>query len=104
MRTTLSRPGLVCLAVCAILGTGCGPVIYASRVVKAEHSVERARAVGAADYAPYEFFYAEAHLHKAREDAGEAAYQDAIRYARTARTFAERSIELARERSSGAAH
>lgn len=75
--------------------TGCAPAIYAARVGPASRAVERARQVDAPNLAPYEYYYAEAFLHKAREDAGEAAYQDAIAYARIARESADAAIERA---------
>lgn len=86
------------IAVIAVLAalsasTGCAPAIYAARVGPASRALERARQVDAPNLAPYEYFYAEAFLHKAREDAGEAAYQDAIAYARIARESAEDAIE-----------
>jgi hypothetical protein len=83
------------LAACA---SGCGPLIYAANITPASRAVERARQADAATYAPYEFYFAEAHLHKAREEAGEAAYQDAIDYARIAEASAEEALEIARRR------
>lgn len=94
MRTALATLlGLVTLA-CA---SGCGPLIYATNIGSASRAVERARSADAATYAPYELYLAEAHLHKAREEAGESAYQDAVDYARIAEEQADRALEIARQ-------
>jgi len=75
--------------------TGCGPAIYAANSGAASRALERASHANAASLAPYDYYYAEAFLHKAREEAGEAAYQDAIAYARIARDSAESASEHA---------
>lgn len=98
-RTRILR--LVAALALALGATGCGPLIYASRAGAASRAVERARHAGAAESAPYEFYTAEAYLHKAREDAGEAAYQDAIAYARIARESADEASERAAEAGQG---
>lgn len=91
-RTWLSR---FAVFVVIAASAGCAPAIYAARVGPASRALERARLADAPNLAPYEYYYAEAFLHKAREDAGEAAYQDAIAYARIARASAEEARERA---------
>jgi hypothetical protein len=86
------------LLVCAWALAGCGPVLYTARLDAAEASLEQARNENARWYAPYEYYYAEAHLEQAREEAADAAYEDAIRYARTAESFSRRAIELTAKR------
>jgi hypothetical protein len=81
---------------------GCGSIGYSVNVVRATRSVEQARQMKAVDDAPYEIALAEAYLQKAREESSEAAYQDAIRYARLSRENADKAIELARRRRQGA--
>ncbi len=92
----LRPPSLVTLALLATSTVGCAPAIYAAHSGSASRELERARAADAANLAPYEYFYAEAMLHKAREDAGESAYQDAIEYARLAHESAEQARDRAR--------
>ncbi len=80
------------------LAGGCGPVFYTGSFLPAARAVEQAREADAAEHAPYEFHYAEAHLRKAREEAAESSYEDAIRYAEIAEEFGTRARELAVER------
>lgn len=89
---------LAASATLAAYASGCGPLLYAANIAPASRAVERARQADAATYAPYELYLAEAHLHKAREEAGESAYQDAVDYARIAEEQADRALEIARQR------
>jgi hypothetical protein len=73
----------------------CGPVMYGSSVDKAETALEQAREQNAHWYAPYEYHYAQAHLDKAYEEAAHADYEDAVRFAKTARDYAERALRMA---------
>ncbi len=75
-----------CFAAIALLGlgvasTGCGAVVYTADVISAGSAVAEAEAAGAAELSPYEFYAAREYLTKAREEASEAAYEDAIRFA-----------------------
>ncbi len=85
------------LALAMVLG-GCGPMIYSVNVMPAARVVEQAEEAGAAEYAPYEYHYARAHLEQARHDAGEAAYQDAIHNAKVAEEYGVKARDLARRR------
>ena len=51
-------------------------------------------------YAPYEYTAAEEYLHKAREEAGYAQYQDAIEFGRKAEELAHRARAIALTRLS----
>jgi hypothetical protein len=82
----------------ALSSTGCGPTIYTAKIASASRAVEQARVAGAPEDAPYEYYYAEAHLHKAREEAGESSYQDAIDFARTATEYGRKARDLSRRR------
>lgn len=82
----------------AWLAMGCGPIGYTVTVLDATEAVEEARQAGAATTAPYEYYYAHAFLDKAREEAGEAEYQNSIELSDTARTFGQRARDLARRR------
>lgn len=82
---------------CIALG-GCGPALYTINVMPASRAVEQAREAGAPEHAPYEYYYADAHLRKAREEAAEASYQDAMRYADIAEEHGVKARDLARRR------
>jgi len=77
---------------------GCGPALYTINIMPGARAVEQAREAGAPEHAPYEYYYAEAHLSKAREEAAEASYQDAVRYAEIAEEFGTKGRDLARRR------
>lgn len=78
--------------------TGCGAVVYTADVISAGSVVAEAEAAGAAELSPYEFYAAREYLTKAREEASEAAYEDAIRFA----DEAGRLGRLARDQSRSA--
>jgi hypothetical protein len=87
--------GLV-LLVYAAMGTGCGPVQYVSQVTqRAATEVAAARSAGADKLAPYEFTTAQLYLHKAREEAGYADYQAAIRFGKRAEIMARKARRIA---------
>lgn len=92
------RAGLVGFAVALSLA-GCGPGLYLSAVRPATRALERAREAGAEERAPYDYYFAQAHLDKAREEASESAFQDAADHARVAREYAERAEALCSETS-----
>jgi hypothetical protein len=78
---------------------GCGPVEYINQVGnKAASAVSAAKLASAERYAPYEYTAAEEYLHKAREEAGHAEYQDAIEYGRKAEDLANRARAITVER------
>ena len=82
----------------AWLSMGCGPIGYTVTVLDATEAVEEARQAGAATTAPYEYYYAQAFLDKAREQAGQAEYQNSIELSGTARQYGQRARDLARRR------
>jgi hypothetical protein len=72
--------------------SGCGPVEYINQVGnKAASAVSAAKLAQSDRYAPYEYTAAEEYLHKAREEAGHAEYEDAIEYGRKAEELANRA-------------
>jgi hypothetical protein len=85
---------------------GCGPIEYINQVgIKAASAVSAAKLAQADRYAPYEYTCAEEYLHKAREDAAYAEYEDAIEFGRKAELQANkgRAIAVARlSQSAGA--
>src|SRR3954470_14480770 len=104
LRILRGVPTVAVLAVAPLLG--CGPVEYISQVGnKAASAVSSAKLAQADRYAPYEYTAAEEYLHKAREEAGYAEYQDAIEFGRKAEELANRAraIAVAKLSQSGAA-
>lgn len=83
------------LVLCALAVGGCGGVNYAIAVNSAASRVEEAKAVGAEQLAPYEYYYAKEHLEQAQVEAAEASYSDAANLAETAEEYAAKAIELA---------
>jgi Domain of unknown function (DUF4398) len=78
------------LSVCAL---ACGPVTYAIDVHSAEDIVAKARAENADYYAPYELYFAEAQLAKAREEVAEGHYEDALEMVSVAEAYGRRALE-----------
>jgi Domain of unknown function (DUF4398) len=88
---------LAALMLVAALGaSGCGPIEYINQVsVKAAGAVSAAKLAQADRYAPYEYTAAEEYLHKAREEAGYAEYEDAIEFGRRAEELADKGRAIA---------
>lgn len=86
------------LATLVSIAAGCGPVLYESRIRAAEAKLAEAREANARWYAPYEYYYAEAHLRQARLEAAEASYEDALGYARTAEEYGTRALRVTTSR------
>ena len=80
------------LALALVIAAGCGPIGYVSQVTRtATTSVDEARAVNAAKYAPYWWTRAVEYLHKAREEAAHANFGAANRFGRLSAEAAERA-------------
>jgi hypothetical protein len=95
MRARLFATGLfLAFAALAALSQGCGGVYYAAVVNGASARLEEAREIGAEQLAPYEYYYARAHLEQAQIEASEASYGDAIRFADVADEYANKAITL----------
>ncbi|HVV16542.1 MAG TPA: DUF4398 domain-containing protein [Polyangia bacterium] len=81
------------------MALGCGPVEYINQVGnRAASAVSAAKLASAERYAPYEYTAAQEYLHKAREEAGYAEYEDAIDYGHKAEDLANRARAIAVER------
>lgn len=91
----LPMSSLRTLMLLAALLPGCGNAIYAIRITRASDELARAEQLGAARSAPYEFQYALEHFEKARSEALEADYGDAIQLAEVASEYARRAVLLA---------
>ena len=89
---------LVLAALAGAVTVACGPTLYTFNSIPASQTVEQARQSNAAEHAPYEFYTASAYLDKAREEAAEANYQDATRFAERANEFGTKARDLARRR------
>lgn len=86
--------------IAAGVASGCGPARYlANTPGVAAKEVARAEKLEAMRHAPYEFTAAQEYLHKARELAGYARYQEAVRYAREATRLAQAAQKLAKEKA-----
>ena len=93
--------GLLATPIAAGLLSGCGPVEYINQVsFKAASALAAAKEAQADRYAPYEYTAAEAYLHKAREEAAYAQYQDSIEYGRRAEEQAHKARAIALSRLS----
>ena len=71
------------------LFVGCGPIGAHSSIAKAHIAVEAAQAVEADRYAVYEYSKATFYLRKAKEEEGFSSFQEAIDFARNAKSFAD---------------
>lgn len=92
--------GLALVGLCFV--AGCGPVTYSLDVGEAERIVASARAENAAYFAPYDLYFAEAHLDKAHEQAARGLYEDAIHALAVALSYGRRA--LTRSAQPGLAH
>ncbi|MEO8800685.1 MAG: DUF4398 domain-containing protein [Polyangiaceae bacterium] len=88
------RLGALGLIGLAIASSGCGGVYYAVEVTSASSRLAEARELGAEKSAPYEYYYAKAHLEQAQAEASEASYSDAANLADTADEYAQKAIEI----------
>jgi hypothetical protein len=105
-RHRLATPSLLVMSLSTLLIGGCGPIEYINQVsVKAASAVSAAKLAQADRLAPYEYTAAEEYLHKAREEAGYAEYEDAIEFGRRAEDLANRgrAIAVARLSQGGSA-
>lgn len=78
-----------------LLLAGCGNAIYAVHITRASNELARAEQLGASRRAPYEYQFALEHFEKARSEALEADYGDAISLADVAHEYARRAVQLA---------
>jgi hypothetical protein len=83
------------LLLLVVVLAGCGNAIYALRITRASDELARAEQLGAARRAPYEYQFALEHVEKARAEALEADYGDAISLAEVAHEYARRAVQLA---------
>jgi hypothetical protein len=95
MQRALAK-GAVIFTLATPIAGGCGPIEYLNQVgAKAASAVAAAKLAQADRYAPYEYTAAEEYLHKAREEAAYAEYQDSIEYGRKAEELANRARAIA---------
>lgn len=96
-RSRQRLPRLLALVGLSAMAGGCGNTLYAIRANAAASKLEEAREVRAEEFAAYEYYYAKEHFDKAREEAAEADYGDAIELAEIAEDYADKAIRLARD-------
>ena len=89
-----SRSTVIWCAAFAGVLAGCGGIQYTVEVNSAASRVEEARALGADQLAPYEYYFAKEHLQQAQIEAAEASYSDAVTLAEEAESHANSAIEL----------
>jgi hypothetical protein len=82
--------------------SGCGGALYAIQGSSAASRLEEAKALGAEQAAPYEYYYAREHMTKASEEAAQGDYGDALDLAEVAEESADKAIKLTREAKRGA--
>jgi hypothetical protein len=99
LRTALVAAGVSALALSV---TGCGNTIFVVNANSAANKLEEAEALGAEQYAAYEYWMAHEYLVKARSEAAEADYSDAINLADESEEFAQKAIELSKAAHRGA--
>lgn len=75
-----------------VVAAGCGPITYSLNSVEAERVVTAARAENAGYFAPYDLYFAEAHLDKAHEDAAKGQYEDAVHEMAVALSYGRRAL------------
>jgi hypothetical protein len=88
------------VAFCAALScalAGCGGIHYAIAINAAASRVEEAKALGADQLAPYEYYFATEHLQQAQIEATEASYSDAANLAEEAEEHANTAIQLSQK-------
>jgi hypothetical protein len=90
------------LLLCGVLfSVGCGPIEYVTTVTfQASKAVNAAKRAGAPDRAVYEWTLSTEYLHKARELAGFARYQEAIGFGRDSLKWARKAEVIALEKGS----
>ena len=87
------------LGLLLLLSSGCGGVYYGLEAQSAASRLEEARVLGAESLAPYEYYYAKAHLDQASSEASQGHYSDAARYAETSADYAAQAIEISKSSS-----
>jgi len=83
----------------SLVGAGCGPIEYVTTVTfQASKAVAQAKQARAETLAPYEYTIAVESLHKSRELAGHARWQDALVFGRSALDFGRKAETIAAEK------
>jgi hypothetical protein len=95
MRACAAVSGAIALAAAGLCG--CGGVQYSVAAGGASSRLEEARALGADQLAPYEYYFAKEHLEQAEIEAAAASYSDAVALANEAEEHAAAAIELTKK-------
>ena len=94
----MSRTLTACMVGLSCTVLSCGPVQYSHHILRASSAMAEAEEADAEREAPYEFWYADAHLKQARREVGYSDFQEAVKCARTAREYATKATEIANRR------
>ena len=76
----------------------CGPVQYSHHILQATAAMAEAEEAQAEEEAPYEYWYADAHLKQARREVGYSDFQEAVKCARIAHEYASKAVEISNRR------
>jgi hypothetical protein len=83
-----------------LLSAGCGPIEYVTTVTfQATKAVSQARRAGADKTAIYDYTLAAEYLHKSKELAGHARWQESVRFGKRALDHGRRAELAAHEKA-----
>jgi hypothetical protein len=88
---------MLALILCGLFVSGCGNTLYLVKVNEAEEDLHEAQEIGAEQYAPYEYYSAEARLKEAKKQAAQAEYGNASQLSNEASTYAEAAIRKSKK-------
>ena len=92
-----TKAALLVPIVCGLFVSGCGNTLYLVKVNEAEEDLHEAQEIGAEQYAPYEYYSAEARLKEAKKQAAQAEYGNASQLSNEASTYAESAIRKSKQ-------
>lgn len=94
----MSRVWIACMMCLSSTVLSCGPVQYSHHILRASAAMAEAEEADAEEEAPYEYWYADAHLKQARREVGYSDFQEAIKCARVAQEYATKATEISSRR------
>ena len=96
------RPVHLTVLAAALLAVGCGPFGYLKKVAKESNkAVADAKAVGAEQYAPYEYWGAVSYLEQAKVMMAYSEYERSFDYGERAKDLAEEAKKKTQMREAG---
>ncbi len=94
----MSRIPIAIIVCLCVTNLSCGPVQYSHFILRASAAMAEAEEADAEDEAPYEYWYADAHMKQARREVGYSDFQEAVKCAKTAQEYATKASEIANRR------